>query len=321
MWLLPWHLAVAYVLDLLIGDPRWLPHPIRWIGRWIKFIEWVFYDGGASAALQRTTGCIFCALVVAGVLIASRVLVGISLQLDFVFGQAVIIWLAYTTLATGSLHRESSRVVEALRHGDLTLARERLSMIVSRDTAQLKEREVLRALIETVAENISDGIVAPLMYLSVGGVLGAVAYKALNTMDSMVGYQNERYRSFGTCAARADDVANWIPARLSGVILVGVSACLKLDWRAAWRVMRRDAGKMKSPNAGYPEAAAAGALGVQLGGANLYFGQLVQKSTLGDAGKPITIETYGLMIRLLYLSSIVAFLVAIGIRYGIARSW
>jgi adenosylcobinamide-phosphate synthase len=317
MWLLPWHLAAAYVLDLLIGDPRWLPHPTRWIGRWIKCIEGVFYDGGASAALQRTAGCIFCMSVVAGVLIASRVVIGVSLQLNVLFGQAVIIWLAYTTLATRSLHRESSRVVEALRHGDLTLARERLSMIVSRDTAQLEEKEILRAVIETVAENISDGIVAPLMYLSVGGVLGGIAYKALNTMDSMVGYQNERYRNFGTCAARADDVANWIPARLSGVILVGLSACLKLDWRGAWRVMRRDAGKMKSPNAGYPEAAAAGALGVQLGGANIYFGQVVEKPTLGDAQKPITIETYTHMIRLMYLSSLVASLVAISVRYGI----
>jgi adenosylcobinamide-phosphate synthase len=317
MWFLPWHLATAYVLDLLIGDPHWLPHPTRWIGRWIKCIESVFYDGGASAALQRTAGCVFCVSVVAGVLIASKVLIGISLQLNVFFGQAVMIWLAYTTLATRSLHRESSRVVEALRHGDLSLARERLSMIVSRDTAQLEEKEILRAVIETVAENISDGIIAPLMYLSVGGPLGAIAYKALNTMDSMVGYQNERYRNFGSCAARVDDVANWIPARLSGVILVGSSACLKLDWRGAWRAIRRDARKMKSPNAGYPEAAAAGALGVQLGGTNIYFGHAIQKPTLGDAQRPITIETYSGMIRLMYLSSLLAFLAAIGIRYGI----
>jgi adenosylcobinamide-phosphate synthase len=317
MWFLPWHLAAAYVVDLLIGDPRWLPHPTRWIGRWIQCVEGVFYDGGASAALQRTAGCVFCTSVVAGVLIASKVLIGVSLQLNVFFGQAIVIWLAYTTLATRSLHRESSRVVEALRHGDVALARERLSMIVSRDTTELEEKEILRAVIETVAENISDGIVAPLMYLSIGGPLGGIAYKALNTMDSMVGYQNERYRNFGMCAARADDIANWIPARLSGVILVGAAACLKLDWRSAWQVMRRDARKMKSPNAGYPEAAAAGALGVQLGGTNIYFGEAVEKPTLGDAQKPITLETYSRMIRLMYLSSLVAFLVAISVRYGI----
>jgi adenosylcobinamide-phosphate synthase len=291
------------------------------IGRWIKFIEWVFYDGGASAALQRTAGCIFCALVVAGVFVASRVIIGISLHLNSLFGQAVIIWLAYATIATRSLHLEASAVVEALRQGDLILARKRLSMIVSRDTSQLEEKEILRAVIETVAENISDGIVAPLLYLSVGGVLGAVAYKALNTMDSMVGYQNDRYRDFGMCAAKTDDIANWIPARLSGVILVVVSAWLKLDWRAAWRVMRRDARKMKSPNAGYPEAAAAGALGVQLGGTNIYFGQPVDKPALGDARNPITLETFSLMIQLMYLSSVVAFLAAFAVRYGIAGSW
>jgi len=321
MWFLPWHLTAAYVLDLLVGDPRWLPHPTRWIGRWINWIEGVFYDGGASAALQRAAGCVFCTSVVAGVLIATKVLIGLSLQLDVFLGQAVIIWLAYTTLATRSLHRESSRVVEALRHGNVALARERLSMIVSRDTGQLEEKEILRAVVETVAENISDGIIAPLIYLSVGGPLGAIAYKTLNTMDSMVGYQNERYRNFGMCAARVDDVANWIPARLSGIILVGASACLKLDWRRAWQVMRRDARKMKSPNAGYPEAAAAGALGIQLGGANIYFGQTVEKPTLGDAQKPITLEAYGLMIRLMYLSSFVAFLVAIGVRNAVARLW
>jgi adenosylcobinamide-phosphate synthase len=319
MWFLPWHLAAAYVLDLLMGDPQWLPHPTRWIGRWINCIEGVFYQGGASAALQRTAGCVFCMSVVAGVLIASKVLIGLSMQINVLLGYAVIIWLAYTTLATRSLHRESSRVVEALRHGDLALARERLSMIVSRDTGELEEKEILRAVIETVAENLSDGIVAPLMYLSIGGPLGAIAYKTVNTMDSMVGYQNERYRNFGMCAARVDDVANWIPARLSGIILVGVSACLKLDWRRAWQMMRRDARKMKSPNAGYPEAAAAGALGVQLGGTNVYFGQAVEKPTLGDAHQPITIETYGLMIRLMYLSSFMSFLAAIGVRYGVVN--
>jgi adenosylcobinamide-phosphate synthase len=317
MWFLPWHLALAYVIDLLIGDPQWLPHPIRWIGRWINCIEGVFYEGGASAALQRTAGCVFCMSVVAGGLIASQVLIGLSLQINIFLGYAVMIWLAYTTLATRSLHRESSRVVEALRHGDLAVARERLSMIVSRDTGQLEEKDILRAVIETVAENVSDGIVAPLIYLSIGGPLGAIAYKTVNTMDSMVGYQNERYRNFGMCAARIDDLANWIPARLSGLILVGASASLKLDWRAAWQVMRRDAQKMKSPNAGYPEAAAAGALGVQLGGTNVYFGQAVEKPTLGDAQRSITIETYSLMIRLMYLSSFVAFLTAIGVRYGI----
>jgi adenosylcobinamide-phosphate synthase len=188
-------------------------------------------------------------------------------------------------------------------------------MIVSRDTGKLEEGDILRAVVETVAENISDGIVAPLVYLALGGPVAALLYKAVNTMDSMVGYQNDRYRYFGSWAARIDDLANWVPARLSGLILVGAAACLKLDRGSAWQVMRRDARKMKSPNAGYPEAAAAGALGVQLGGVNFYFGQAVEKPTLGDARRPMTLDTYRRMVRLMYLASLAAFGMALGGRW------
>jgi|WetSurMetagenome_2_1015567.scaffolds.fasta_scaffold01700_2 adenosylcobinamide-phosphate synthase len=311
---LPWHLATAYVLDLLVGDPRWLPHPTRWIGLLISWVEEVFYDDHASPNVQRFAGCAFWMSVAAGSVIGSVFLIQLGLHLSPFLGVAVSIWLAYTTLATRSLHRESSRVIEALREGRLATARERLAMIVSRDTGQLEEKEILRAVIETVAENISDGIVAPLLYLALGGPLGAIAYKTVNTMDSMVGYQNDRYANFGWCAARLDDLANWVPARLTGLILVGASAGLKLDRRGAWQTMRRDARKMKSPNAGYPEAAVAGALGVQLGGTNIYFGQAVAKPTLGDGQKPLTLDTYRVVIRLMYLASFVAFVMALGVR-------
>ncbi len=315
MLFLPWHLALAYLLDLAVGDPQWLPHPTRWIGRWLSLVERIFYDGAASPTVQRFAGCAFWLMVVAGVFSGGMLLIEFTGALDSLLAQAVAVWLAYTTLATRGLHQESARVVEALRNKDLTLARERLAMIVSRDTGALEERDILRAVIETVAENISDGIVAPLAYLALGGPVGALVYKAVNTMDSMVGYENDRYRDFGWCAARVDDLVNWVPARLSGLMLVGAAAFLKLDWAGAWRVMRRDAGKMKSPNAGYPEAAAAGALGVQLGGANVYFGQRVEKPTLGDVGVPMTIGTYRLMIRLMYVTSAVAFLLALGVRW------
>ncbi|HQN18036.1 MAG TPA: adenosylcobinamide-phosphate synthase CbiB [Syntrophobacteraceae bacterium] len=321
MWFLPWHLAAAYVLDLLVGDPQWLPHPTRWIGRWIGWVEGVFYDGGASSVCQRLAGCVFWMQVTAGVAIASTILIGISLDQSTFLAHAVMIWLAYTTLATHSLYRESLRVVKALRQGDIALSRKRLAMIVSRDTGQLEEKDILRAVIETVAENTSDGIIAPLFFLALGGPIAAIAYKTVNTMDSMVGYQNDRYRYFGWCAARVDDLVNWVPARLSGMIIVAASACLKLDWRRAWQVMRRDARKMKSPNAGYPEAAAAGALGIQLGGPNVYFGRIVEKPTLGDARKTMTFDTYDLMIRLMFVSSVMAFLLAMGVRYGVVSLW
>lgn len=315
MAFLPWHLVLAYLADLAFGDPQWLPHPIRWIGRWITRVERIFYDAAASPALQYLAGCAFWIAVMAGVLIAAMFLIEFSTYLSTHLAQVVVIWLAYTTLATRNLHQESSPVIKALERGDLQTARGKLAMIVSRDTGELDERDMLRAVVETVAENISDGIVAPLFYLAFGGPVGALLYKAVNTMDSMVGYQNDRYRCFGWCAARIDDLVNWIPARLSGIILVGAAAGLKLDWQSAWRVMRRDARKMKSPNAGFPEAAAAGALGVRLGGANVYFGLVVEKPTLGDALKPMTIETYRQVVRLMYLASGVGFALALGVRW------
>ncbi|MHC1724440.1 MAG: adenosylcobinamide-phosphate synthase CbiB [Syntrophobacteraceae bacterium] len=311
MVFLPWHLAAAYVLDLVAGDPESLPHPIRWIGRVISQAENLLYDAKATPLLQRISGMLLWLLVIAVVVCASVALILISRSAGWIFADIVMIWLAYTTLATRSLHKEASRVALALREGEIPLARERLARIVSRDTSHLDEADILRAVIETVSENISDGIVAPLFYLSLFGPVGAIVYKTINTMDSMLGYLNDRYRYFGWFAARADDIANWIPARLSGWLLVGASACMGKDWRAAGQMMLRDAKKMKSPNAGYPEAAAAGALGIELGGTNIYFGEAVEKPRLGDPQHPITLDTYSHMIRLMYLTSGLAFFMAV----------
>ncbi|ABK17425.1 adenosylcobinamide-phosphate synthase CbiB [Syntrophobacter fumaroxidans] len=311
MQLLPWQLAAAYLLDLLAGDPQWLPHPVRWIGRLIQRAEAIFHDAEASPLLQRLAGICFWALVVTLVGTATMLFVSVLTHLPPYLEHAGVVWLAYTTLATRSLHKESSHVARALRDNDIPLARECLGRLVSRDTAHLEERDIVRALVETVSESVSDGIVAPLFYLAVGGPLGGMIYKAVSTMDSMVGYMNDRYRYFGWFAARADDVANWIPARLSGVLLVGAAASLGLDWRGAWRIMRRDARKMKSPNAGFPEAAAAGAMGVQLGGANVYFGQVVEKPLLGENVNALTLDAYHTMIRLMYMTSFLALVLSV----------
>jgi adenosylcobinamide-phosphate synthase len=254
-------------------------------------------------------------VVLVVVMSAAIVAMGLSAYGHSVLGHVVLIWLAYTCLATRSLHRESRKVIDALRLGDLEDARKRVARIVSRDTDQLEEKEILRAVIETVSENISDGIVAPLFYLALAGPLGGIVYKTVNTMDSMLGYLNDRYRHFGWCAARTDDVANWIPSRLSGLLIVGAAAFLKLNWSGAWHVMRRDAHKMKSPNAGFPESAAVGALNVQVGGANIYFGKRVEKPTLGDPHNPLTLDTYRSIIRIMYATSLLALLLALGIRF------
>jgi adenosylcobinamide-phosphate synthase len=292
-----------------------MPHPIRWIGRLISWTESIFLDRSASANQQRLAGFAFWMVVIGGVVSGTLFVTGLSCHVYPLLGNLIIIWLAYCLLATRSLHRESNQVIRALRAGKIDLARQHLALIVSRDTAQLDEKSIIRAVIETVSENISDGIVAPLFYLSIGGLIGGMTYKSVNTMDSMVGYMNERYRYFGWFAAKADDMANWIPSRLSGFLIIGGAALLKMDWRQAWRVMRRDAGKMKSPNAGFPEAATAGALGVQLGGTNWYFGLPEEKPTLGNPLKEMNLDTYNAMIRLMYVASFLAFLTSLGGRY------
>ncbi|MGV8073074.1 MAG: adenosylcobinamide-phosphate synthase CbiB [Syntrophobacteraceae bacterium] len=317
MLFLPWHLAAAYILDLIVGDPFWLPHPVRWIGSLITRLENVLHDRNLSSTLQRIAGTLFWLCVVTVVMSAAIVIIRAASRFGSHFSNGILIWLAFTTLATRSLHRESARVALALLRGDLPAARELLSRIVSRDTAQLGERDIVRALIETVSENISDGVIAPLFYLALGGPPVALLYKAVNTMDSMVGYKNERYRHFGWFAARADDAANFIPARLTALLVIGAAACLGLDRRGAWRILRRDARLMKSPNAGYPEAAAAGALGVQVGGANIYFGKPVEKPVLGDPSKELTLATYRSMVRLMYVTSFLGFVFALGLRFFI----
>jgi adenosylcobinamide-phosphate synthase len=273
-------------------------------------MERLFYREGATPVLQRITGCVFWLFVIVGVWAGTSLILWLSYALLPLLGGITAIWIAYTTLATRSLHRESGKVVAALSEGNIASARERLSRIVSRDTSELDERDIVRAVLETVAENISDGIVAPLFYLALGGPVGAMIYKAVNTMDSMVGYLNDRYRYFGWFAARADDAANWIPARLSGFLIVGAATLLKMDGPGAWRIMIRDARKMKSPNAGFPEAAAAGALRIQLGGTNVYFGEQVHKPTLGDPQTPLTPVVYHSMVRLMYVTSFMAMITA-----------
>jgi len=198
------------------------------------------------------------------------------------FGVIITVLLASLTLATKSLYNESKVVLNALNRGDIEEARKSLSMIVGRDTDSLDEKEICRAVIETVSENLSDGIIAPMFYLAIGGVPLAMAYKAINTLDSMVGYNNERYADIGWFSAKMDDIWNWIPARLTGFIIILAAFILRLNWMDSWRVMRRDGRNHSSPNSGIPEAAAAGAMNIQLGGKIQYFGKITNKPTIGD---------------------------------------
>jgi adenosylcobinamide-phosphate synthase len=264
-------LTLGAVLDLIIGDPRWLPHPVQGIGLLVRGLE----NSIRRIWQGRLAGLVLVLIVVTAV----SGFVTVTLRWG---GFPIAVYWIFSSIAVRSLDDHALQVIAALNSGNLEQARERLSRIVGRDTQQLSGAEITRAVFETVAENMSDGIVAPLFFLALLGIPGMVAYKAINTMDSMIGYKNERYLHFGWAAARLDDLANYLPARITAGLIVLAAATLRLRWRAALMVVRRDAHTQPSPNAGYPEAALAGALGVRLGGLNYYFGRPVQKPFLGD---------------------------------------
>jgi len=290
-------LLTAVLLDLLLGDPRWLPHPVVGIGHMVSILEKVLRR---LAKNERLGGILLLITVVGSAASITLLLVKGAYAQHPYLGFAVSAWLSYTCLAARSLHAESKLVADRLEAGDLAGAREFLSRIVGRDTGNLDEPEIWRALVETVAENTSDGVIAPLFYLMLGGPVLGLAYKAVNTLDSMVGYKNERYLRFGWASARFDDLANWLPARLTGLLMVTVAPLLGLSGKSAFRIMSRDGRNHSSPNSGIPEAAAAGSLGVRLGGANSYFGAIVEKPTIGDPLRELSRDSYRGAIRLMY---------------------
>ena len=307
---------LAYLLDLLLGDPPGWPHPVRLLGSIIQYWESVLYRTRVGAGAQFW----LAVMATTGVLILG--ILGVAALLPPWGGIAVLTYFLYTGLATRSLHLESLKVEAALVKGDLDGARASLSLIVGRETSHLSLEDMRRAVIETVAENLADGVVAPMFFTLILGLPGLFFYKAANTMDSMVGYNNYWYAQFGKVAARADDVLNFIPARLTALLMIPTAAALGLDWRGAWQTLRRDRGNAASVNAGCPEAAMAGALSVRLGGPSIYFGRLVEKPFIGDPGLPLDQERYRQAIRLLYGTSLaMAAITLVGLLAGRAGVW
>jgi len=314
---LAWPFLAGWIADLVLGDPPQWPHPVRLIGRLIEAAEHRLYRPTVAA------GAGFWLTVLAGVMGPVVLLTLILPHLPAVLQFLAAGYLCYAGLATRSLHLESRRVETALGAGDLTAARQALSRIVGRETAHLSPEEVRRAVLETVAENLSDGVVAPMFFLLLLGLPGLALYKTVNTLDSMVGYKNARYLKFGRLAAKADDVLNFLPARLTAWLLVVLAGVLGLDRAGARRILLRNGRKTASPNAGLPEAALAGALGVQLGGPAVYFGVRVDKPTLGEPGSgPLTAGHYRQAVRLLYAVSLtMAGLTTLGLGIGGASFW
>jgi len=289
----------AVVLDLVLGDPRALPHPVVAIGRLISFLEGPLRRLFADT---RLAGVVLLVTTVGVTYAGASLLIMAAYAMAPEAGFLAGLYVAWVSLAARSLHVESAKVAKALECADLAGARLALSYIVGRETAKLSEQEIVRGAVETVAENTGDGVIAPLFYLMLGGPPLSLAYKAVNTLDSMVGYKNERYLHFGWASARFDDLANYLPSRLTGLLMVLSAPLCALSGKGAWRIMRRDCRNHSSPNSGFPEAAAAGALGVELGGANRYFGKLVEKPTIGNPTVPLSLAAYGGVVRLMYCS-------------------
>lgn len=297
-----WVLPVAYLLDRLLGDPRWLPHPVIGMGKAISAVEAavrrLFKPGGYRAA-----GLLLPLLVAGGSFALTWALLRLLAQVNPWLAAAVEAALIWTTIAAKGLRDAGMEVCGHLRRNDLPAARRSLGMIVGRDTDDLAQPEIVRGTVETVAENIVDAVVSPLFYALIGGAPLAMAYRAVNTLDSMVGYKNDKYINLGWASARLDDVANFIPARLTALMLIGASWLLKLDARGALRMVRRDASSHPSPNSGYPESAVAGALGIRLGGHNSYHGVMSFRAYMGDHTRDMESEDILRTSKLMFLVS------------------
>ena len=313
-----YHILAAFAgcaLDALFGDPRNIPHPVCGIGNLIAWLEarlrkW--FPANEKSERRAGTALVVAVLLITG--LASLFVLAAAYTVHPLAGVAVESVMCGQMMAWRSLKKESMKVYDALAAGDTEGARTAVSMIVGRDTKDLTDLGITKAAVETVAENFSDGVAAPLFYFFLGGAPLALCYKAINTMDSMVGYRNERYLYFGRWAARLDDGANWLPARLSALLLVAAAWLLGEDGRGAWRIWRRDRRNHASPNAAQTEAAMAGALGVQLAGPAWYFGIRVEKPTIGEHQRPIVPEDILRSNRLLYGGSVLCLGVLIGLR-------
>ncbi len=303
-------LLIGYLLDIIIGDPRWMWHPIRAIGALIDVLtKHLRGNGHADKSHDRPRGVILVILVVViSTAVPAAILIA-AYRINVFLGLGIEAWFCYWIMATRSLKVESMKVSEALKNEGIEAGRYAVSMIVGRDTAALSEEGVVKAAVETVAENTGDGVIAPMLYMAIGGATLGFFYKAVNTMDSMVGYKNDRFMYFGTAAAIFDDIVNYIPARLAAYFMIAATKLSGMDLKGAIRIFKRDRYNHASPNSAQTEAVMAGALNVQLAGPAYYFGVLHEKKTIGDPIRPVEVDDIERANRLMYMTSMVGIIV------------
>lgn len=304
-------LLLGFALDCAVGDPYSLPHPIRRIGTFIAFLEKKVRERFTDL---RKGGVLLALTVIAVSTLTPAVLLIVCYKVHIALGIAAETLLCCYMTAARCLCSESMKVCRAAESGDTEAARKAVSMIVGRDTSVLDRDGIVRAAVETVAENCSDGVTAPIMFMSLGGAVGAFFYKSVNTMDSMIGYKNEKYADLGRFAARLDDLLNFIPSRLTALVMCLTAPLIGLDGSGAFRIWRRDRRKHASPNSAQTESACAGALGVRLAGDAVYFGELHKKPYIGDDCRPIEAADIRRANRLMYAASVVILLISAAVR-------
>ena len=303
-------LVMGYILDLIFGDPYWMPHPVRFIGNLISILEKVIRRFMPKTKRGEYIGGIIITVMVVSIsMVIPLVIILMAKSINTYLALTVETFMCYQILATKSLKVESMKVYDELAKNDLPSARKAVSMIVGRDTKDLTFSGVAKAAVETVAENTSDGIIAPMIFIAIGGAPMGFFYKAINTMDSMVGYKNEKYMNFGRFAAKLDDVVNYLPARISAYQMILSSFFLRYDYKNAFKIYKRDRYNHASPNSAQTESVCAGALDVQLAGNAYYFGKLYEKPTIGDDIREINYDDIKKANRLLYCTSIISIVI------------
>lgn len=313
--LICWAVLGGFVLDAIFGDPAWLPHPVVLMGKAITALE-----KRLRAQFPQTPqgelcgGAVLAAVLPVGTFLITALVCRLAAALHPLAGLAVQMFWCAQALAAKGLAQESRNVYKELQKQDLPAARKAVARIVGRDTQNLTAEGVTKAAVETVAENASDGVIAPLLYMLLGGAPLALTYKAVNTMDSMVGYKNEKYLNFGRAAAKLDDAANYLPSRIAALLWIAAAALTGNDAKGAWRIWRRDRRNHASPNSAQTESACAGALGVQLAGPATYFGEYYDKPTIGDAARAIEPKDILRANRMMRVASVLGLIAATGIR-------